>query len=73
METAVIAVDRGNYDLKFWNGSREPKTIRSVKFKLPRGRLPLEANSRNNALSTFLAFRNLFLSVPAVTPLFRRK
>jgi hypothetical protein len=49
METAVIAVDRGNYDLKFWNGSREPKTIRSVKFKLPRGRLPLEANSRNNA------------------------
>jgi len=28
METAVIAVDTGNYDLKFWNGSAEPKAIR---------------------------------------------
>ena len=33
METAVIAVDTGNYDLKFWNGSGDPKAIRSVKFK----------------------------------------
>jgi hypothetical protein len=47
METAVIAVDTGNYDLKFWNGLGEPKAIRSVKFKLPRGRHALKANSLN--------------------------
>ena len=32
METAVIAVDTGNYDLKFWDGSGDPKAIRSVKL-----------------------------------------
>jgi hypothetical protein len=47
METAVYAVDTGNYDLKFWNGSGDPKAIRSVKFKLPRGRHALKANSLN--------------------------
>jgi hypothetical protein len=47
METTVIAVDAGNYDLKFWNGSGEPKAIRSVKFKLPRGKHALKANSLN--------------------------
>ncbi len=47
METAVIAVDAGNYDLKFWDGSDDPKAIRSVKFKLPRGRHALKANSLN--------------------------
>ena len=47
METAVIAVDTGNYDLKFWNGNGDPKAIRSVKFKLPRGRHALKANSLN--------------------------
>ena len=47
METAVIAVDTGNYDLKFWNGSGDPKAIRSVKFKLPRGRHALKANTLN--------------------------
>jgi hypothetical protein len=47
MQTAVIAVDTGNYDLKFWNGSDDPKAIRSVKFRLPRGRHALKANNLN--------------------------
>ncbi|MBE9128204.1 MULTISPECIES: ParM/StbA family protein [unclassified Coleofasciculus] len=47
MQTAVLSIDAGNYDLKFWNGSGEPKAIRSVKFKLPRGRHALKANSLN--------------------------
>ena len=47
METAVLAVDTGNYDLKYWDGSGNPKAIRSVKFKLPRGRHALKANSLN--------------------------
>src|SRR4028118_1472859 len=47
METAVIAVDAGNYDLKFWDGSDDRKAIRSVKFKLTRGRHELKANSLN--------------------------
>jgi hypothetical protein len=47
METAVIAVDTGNYDLKFLDGMGEPKAIRSVKFKLPRGRHALKANNLN--------------------------
>jgi hypothetical protein len=47
METAVIAVDTGNYDLKFWTSNGNPKAIRSVKFKLPRGRHALKANSLN--------------------------
>ncbi len=47
METAVIAVDTGNYDLKFLDGMGEPKAIRSVKFKLPRGRHALKSNNLN--------------------------
>lgn len=47
METKVIAVDAGNYDLKFWDGTGNPKAIRSVKFKLPQGRHTLKANNLN--------------------------
>ncbi len=47
METLVLAVDAGNYDLKFWDGNEVPKAIRSVKFKLPGGRHALKANSLN--------------------------
>jgi hypothetical protein len=34
----VLAVDAGNYDLKFWDGVGHPKAIRSVRFRLPQGR-----------------------------------
>ncbi len=47
METKVMVIDPGNYDLKFWDGNDKPKAIRSVKFKLPRGRHALKANSLN--------------------------
>ncbi len=47
METLVLAVDAGNYDLKFWDGNEAPKAIRSVKFKVPGGRLALKANNLN--------------------------
>lgn len=34
----TLALDAGNYDLKFWNGSGHPKAIRSVRYQLPSGR-----------------------------------
>lgn len=36
--TRVLAIDAGNYDLKFWDGTSQPKAIRSVRFQLPQGR-----------------------------------
>ena len=36
--TRSLALDAGNYDLKFWDGSHHPKAIRSVRFQLPFGR-----------------------------------
>jgi hypothetical protein len=36
--TRVLALDAGNYDLKFWDNSGHPKAIRSVRFQLPQGR-----------------------------------
>jgi Actin like proteins N terminal domain len=33
-----LALDAGNYDLKFWDGTGNPKTIRSIRFQLPQGR-----------------------------------
>ncbi|HEY9906671.1 MAG TPA: ParM/StbA family protein [Thermosynechococcaceae cyanobacterium] len=36
--TRSLALDAGNYDLKFWDGSHHPKAIRSVRFQLPLGR-----------------------------------
>lgn len=50
METKIIAVDAGNYDLKFWDGTGEPKAIRSLKFQLPTGRKPLLSNNLNPLL-----------------------
>lgn len=38
---SVLALDAGNYDLKFFAGSGHPKAIRSVRFELPRGRDPV--------------------------------
>ncbi|HIK15727.1 MAG TPA: ParM/StbA family protein [Leptolyngbyaceae cyanobacterium M33_DOE_097] len=34
----TFALDAGNYDLKFWDGSGHPKAIRSVRYQLPSGR-----------------------------------
>lgn len=34
----ILALDAGNFDLKFWNGVGHPKAIRSVRFQLPFGR-----------------------------------
>ncbi len=34
----VLALDAGNYDLKFFAGSGHPKAIRSVRYQLPQGR-----------------------------------
>lgn len=36
--TRILALDAGNYDLKFWDGEVHPKAIRSVRFQLPQGR-----------------------------------
>jgi hypothetical protein len=36
--TRSLAIDAGNYDLKFWDGIGHPKAIRSVRFQLPQGR-----------------------------------
>ncbi|MGF1512286.1 MAG: ParM/StbA family protein [Elainellaceae cyanobacterium] len=37
----VIALDAGNYDLKFFDGINHPKAIRSVRYQLPQGRDPV--------------------------------
>ncbi len=34
----VLALDAGNYDLKFYGGNGHPKAIRSVRYQLPQGR-----------------------------------
>lgn len=36
--TRTLALDAGNYDLKFYDGIGHPKAIRSVRFQLPQGR-----------------------------------
>ncbi|MGB3612638.1 MAG: hypothetical protein WBA10_02505, partial [Elainellaceae cyanobacterium] len=36
-----IALDAGNYDLKFFDGVNHPKAIRSVRYQLPQGRDPV--------------------------------
>jgi hypothetical protein len=41
MMTRTLALDAGNYDLKFYDGTGNPKAIRSVRFQLPQGRDPV--------------------------------
>ncbi|MGF1499865.1 MAG: ParM/StbA family protein [Elainellaceae cyanobacterium] len=36
--TRTLALDAGNYDLKFYDGVGHPKAIRSVRYQLPQGR-----------------------------------
>ncbi|NET36503.1 MAG: ParM/StbA family protein [Cyanothece sp. SIO1E1] len=38
ISTRILALDAGNYDLKFYDGTGHPKAIRSVRFQLPQGR-----------------------------------
>ncbi|MEO0409633.1 MAG: hypothetical protein AAF289_20015, partial [Cyanobacteria bacterium P01_A01_bin.135] len=37
----TLALDAGNYDLKFYDGVSHPKAIRSVRYQLPQGRDPV--------------------------------
>ncbi|MEO0489666.1 MAG: ParM/StbA family protein [Cyanobacteria bacterium J06633_2] len=37
----TLALDAGNYDLKFFDGEGHPKAIRSVRYQLPQGRDPV--------------------------------
>lgn len=41
VSTRTLALDAGNYDLKFWEGIHNPQSIRSVHFQLPKGRDPV--------------------------------
>jgi len=41
MTNRILALDAGNYDLKFYDGVGHPKAIRSVRFQLPQGRDPV--------------------------------
>ena len=36
--TRTLALDAGNYDLKFFDGHGHPRAIRSVRYQLPQGR-----------------------------------
>jgi hypothetical protein len=36
--TRTLAIDAGNYDLKYYDGNGNPKAIRSVRYQLPQGR-----------------------------------
>jgi hypothetical protein len=36
--TRTLALDAGNYDLKFYNGTGQPRAIRSVRYQIPQGR-----------------------------------
>ncbi len=38
LSTRTLALDAGNYDLKFWDSSNAPRAIRSVRYQLPQGR-----------------------------------
>lgn len=39
--TKTLALDAGNYELKYWDGLGNPKAIRSMRFQLPKGRDPV--------------------------------
>jgi len=42
--TRILALDAGNYDLKFWDGGGHPKAIRSIRYQLPQGRDPVRCS-----------------------------
>ncbi|MEC4814911.1 MAG: ParM/StbA family protein [Scytonema sp. PMC 1069.18] len=42
--TRILALDAGNYNLKFYDGQTNPKAIRSVHYQLPQGRNAVRYN-----------------------------
>ena len=52
MQTYEIAIDAGNYDLKYWTGTGDPKAIRSTKFTFPQQgrRNPLKSSETSPLL-----------------------
>lgn len=40
--TRTVALDAGNYDLKYWDGVGAPRAIRSIRFQVPQGRDPVK-------------------------------
>ena len=40
--TRTLALDAGNYDLKYWDGVGVPRAIRSIRFQVPQGRDPVK-------------------------------
>lgn len=54
MKTYQIAIDAGNFDLKYWAGEGEPKAIRSIKFVFPQsGRRKALKHSESSPLLEF--------------------
>jgi len=45
--TRTLALDAGNYDLKFWDGVNNPQAIRSVRYQLPQGRDPVRSSDQS--------------------------
>jgi hypothetical protein len=40
----TLALDAGNYDLKYWDGIGQPKAVRSMRYQLPTGRDPVKCS-----------------------------
>ncbi len=40
----TLALDAGNYDLKYWDGVGQPRAIRSIRYQLPQGREPVRVS-----------------------------
>jgi Actin like proteins N terminal domain len=40
----TLALDAGNYDLKYWDGTGQPRAIRSIRYQLPQGRDPVRCS-----------------------------
>lgn len=40
----TLALDAGNYDLKYWDGIGNPSAVRSMRYQLPTGRDPVKFN-----------------------------
>jgi hypothetical protein len=38
----TLALDAGNYDLKYWDGIGQPRAVRSMRYQLPTGRDPVK-------------------------------
>ncbi len=41
----TLALDAGNYDLKYWDSTGTPRAIRSIRYQLPTGRTPVKTTN----------------------------